>query len=246
MASSHIIASLANPDISLIQTALNGMEAIENLLCDMHNQAVLALSAATAEERRQLACRFDRARAELDVIAADTLGVGKACGDNQIFPAEYLHSTAAVLAVCEAEGSDMWLRLAGLPPHGRFPAGRGHHLAIDGHGNLDLPTIGDVDSRAQVIDAIYTLLNGNTVLVRAATGMAQPVNHRNHPNMRLYINVLRHGWAEPVGYQRAIERSVTETSAALKTIQVTPASFGAYVSRLCQRYGLKRTPANDG
>jgi hypothetical protein len=245
MATDIFAATSDDPEMGVIQAALNGMDAIENVLCRMRSLALIAQAAKTCDERRELARRFDQFRRDLDFIAAGTLGIGKACGDCQIFPAEYQNSGQAMIAVCEADGNDRWLRLAGLPPYCHFPADERTYVEADDNGNLDLTQLTDISRKNAVFDNIYGLLNGDTVLVRSAVGLSIAVNQTSHPDLRLYIHAIHHGWAEPFGYTTAITVSLEEATAALNGLHATATSFGAYIYRLYLRYGFGDVPAND-
>lgn len=245
MASNFIVNSLEIPTTDGVQTALNGMTAMENLLCEMCNVALIAQSARDAAERRDLALRFDQLRRDLDIIAAGTLGIGRACGDNQIFPQEYQSSTQTVVAVCDADGAGIWQRLAGLPAHCRFPAGAYHPVIADAGGTVDLTTIVELARLNAVKDGIYNLLNGYSVTVRSPLGMLQSIDAATCPDLRLYLFGPSNGWNEPFGHATAIARSLAQTDAALEALQATSSSFGAYIYRLCQRYGFAAIPAND-
>lgn len=234
-----------NPEMGVIQAALNGMDVIENVLCHMHNLALIAATARDQTERQRLAARFDCLRRDLDFIAAGTLGIGKANGDCQIFPAEYRDSPHAMIAVCEADGNDCWLRLSGLPPFCRLPAHGPLGVRADRDGNVDLAALGDGERRNVVFESVYALLGGEAVAVLSANGLVETIAAASHPRLRLYINGLNNGWAEPFGHARAIQTSVEETRSALDSLHATATSFGAYIFRLYQRYGFGDAPAND-
>ena len=240
-----IIDSLAQPNLDCVQTALNGMTAMENLLCEMCNVALLAQSADNGCERRDLALRFDSLRRDLDVIAAGTLGIGAACGEAQIFPQDYQASSATVLRVCDADGAGLWMRVAGLPPHSRFPAGEHQPGIVDASGVLHLNTIAETNRLIALKDGIYNLLNGYRLSVRLPIGIVQMIDQHSHPDLRLYLDGPCNGWNEPFGHAMAIARSLAQTDAALQALQSTTTSFGAYIYRLYQRYGFGGVPAND-
>ena len=233
------------PEMGGIQAALNGMDVIENVLCRMHNLALVAQAARTRGERHDLAHQFDALRRDLDLVAAGTLGIGKASGDCQIFPAEYRVSPQAMIAVCEADGNEAWLRLSGLPPFCRLPAAGPCGAWADRNGDLDLAALTDRNRRDAVYDCVYALLCGETVPARSAAGTVEPLCADSHPNLRLYIHGLNNGWAEPFGHVKAIQTSVAETQAALDGLHATATSFGAYIYRLYRRYGFGDIPAND-
>ncbi len=235
-----------SPEMGVIQAALNGMDVIENVLCNMHNLALIAQAADKMAERRQLAKRFDQLRRDLDFVAAGTLGIGKAGGDCQIFPAEYQISPEAMIAVCEADGNDCWLRLSGLQPFSRLQISEGHWLVANSRGEMDLDhLVDDTILRGPAYESIYALLSGEQLVGRDCVGTPITVNETTAPDMRLYIHGLNNGWAEPFGHMRAIQTSVGETRAALDGLHTTATSFGAYIFRLYQRYGFGETPAND-
>lgn len=245
MATDYFTAEPAPAELGVVQAALNGMDAIENLLCRMRNLALIAQGTPQASERRALARGFDQLRRDLDFIAAGTLDIGKACGDGQISPAEYQQSSRAVIAVCEADGNNAWLRLSGLPFHCRFPAGERSFIDADADGNLDLLRLDGPGSKNAVFDNIYDLLYGETVVVRSAIDMAVAVNAISHPDLCLHIHRIDHGWGGIFGHAQAIERSLVQTTTALNDMHSMATSFGAYVYRLYQRYGFGDTPAND-
>lgn len=235
-----------NPEMGVIQAALNGMDVIENVLCRMHNLALIAQAAASMDERRRLARQFDDLRRDLDFVAAGTLGIGKASGDCQIFPADYQVSPEAMIAVCEADGNDCWLRLAGLPPFARLQVAAHHWVVADRLGQVALDhLVDDTKLRGPVYECVYALLSGEAVAGRDALGV--PTNFKADilADLRLYIHGLNNGWAEAFGHGRAIQTSVTETRTALDGLHTTATSFGAYVFRLYQRYGFGEAPAND-
>lgn len=236
-----------NPEMGVIQAALNGMDVIENVLCRMHNLALIAQAAGTVGERRHLARQFDDLRRDLDFVAAGTLGIGKANGDCQIFPADYQVSPEAMIAVCEADGNDCWLRLAGLPPFTRLQVAEHHWIVADRQGQVGLDhLVDDTKLRGPVYEAVYALLSGEAVAGRDALGVPLALTADTLPDLRLYIHGLNNGWAEAFGHGRAIHASATETRAALDGLHTTATSFGAYVFRLYQRYGFGDGPANDG
>lgn len=234
------------PEMGVIQAALNGMDVIENVLCDMHNLALIAQAANTQAERRQLAKRFDQLRRDLDFVAAGTLGIGKAGGDCQIYPAEYQVSPEAMIAVCEADGNDCWLRLSGLPPFCRLQVDDRHWIVADSRGEVDLDhLVDDTKLRGPVYESIYGLLSGEQIVGRDAIGAPIAISAATSSDIRLYIHGLNNGWAEPFGHVRAIQTSVAETRTALDGLHTTAISFGAYIFRLYQRYGFGEAPAND-
>lgn len=245
MATDYFTAEPAPAELGVVQAALNGMDAIENLLCRMRNLALIAQGTPQPGERRALARGFDQLRRDLDFIAAGTLDIAKACGEGQISPAEYQQSSHAVIAVCEADGNNAWLRLSGLPPYCRFPAGDRRFVDADGDGNLELTRLDGPTCKNTVFDAIYDLLHGETVVVRSAIDMAVAVNGTSHPDLCLHIHRIDHGWGSIFGHAQAIERSLAQTSMALDGLHCIASSFGAYVYRLYQRYGFGEMPAND-
>jgi len=235
-----------SPELGVIQAALNGMDVIENVLCRMHGLALIAQAAGSVGERRELARQFDQLRRDLDFVAAGTLGIGKASGDCQIFPADYQVAPEAMIAVCEADGNDCWLRLSGLPAFARLQVNDHHWVVADSRGDVALEhLVDDAKLRGPVYESIYALLSGDPVAGRDALGMPTTLSAATLPDLRLYIHGLNNGWAEAFGHVRAIQVSVAETRAALDGLHTTATSFGAYVFRLYQRYGFGDTPAND-
>lgn len=233
------------PELGVIQAALNGMDVIADVLCRMNSLALAAQGERSAAERKRLAHQFDALRRDLDFVAAGTLGIGKANGDCQVFPAEYGVSPQATIAVCEADGNDCWLKLSGLPPFCRLPAEGPFGARADRNGDLDLTRITDRDRRDAVYDCVYALLRGEAVATRTAGGLTETLDASLCPDIRLYIRGLNNGWAENFGHARAIQASIMQTQTALDGLQATASSFGAYIYRLYQRYGFGAVPAND-